>query len=290
MTAAKDVEEPPAAGEHAPDGPPGSADRTQWAHPSWPVDAGDPSTWGTPEGRRVIELLWNPPGPGARGPRQRISLDLLVHTAITLADREGFDALSMRGLAKELGVGAMSLYTYVPGRAELFELMIDRAYAEREIPDAARGWRERYAAHARAALDMYRRHPWLVHSNLWRLPIGPHVLDVSEDMLRVGAEAGLDADTRVRVASLLESYIFGIARGEIADRTEVGRTGLSRDDYWEARSSFWGTYFDPNRFPTILITWEAGAFDAADGPDRDLTFALDLILDSVERLIPGRRE
>ena len=67
---------------------------------------------------------------------------------------------------------------------------------------------------------------------------------------------------RVRVASLLESYIFGIARGEIADRTEVLRTGVSRDDYWEARAAFWNTYFDPQRYPAMLATWEAGGFEA----------------------------
>jgi AcrR family transcriptional regulator len=214
-----------------------------------------------------------------------MSLDRIVEAATALADAAGFEALSMRGLAKHLGMGAMSIYTYVPGKSELFEMMIDRAYGERELPAAALGWREGYEGHARAALGMYRRHPWLVHSNLWRLPMGPHVLDVNEDMLRIGAAAGLDADHRVRVASLLESYIFGIARGEIADRTEVLRTGVSRDDYWEARSSFWNTYFDPRRYPTTLATWEAGAFEAGAGTEGDLAFALDLILDSVQRLI-----
>ncbi len=260
-----------------------------------PGPGGDPQDWGTPEGRRVLALLWDPPGPGARGPRQKLSLDRIVEAAIALADADGFDALSMRGLAKHLEVGAMSLYTYVPGKAELFELMIDRAYRGRSLPDPGLGWRQRYEAHARSALGMYRQHPWLVHSNLWRLPIGPHVLDVSEDMLRVGADAGLDAELRVRVASLLESYIFGIARGEIADRSEVLRTGMSRDDYWEARSSFWGTYFDAARYPTTLATWERGGFDACTGADDDLALALGLILDSVQRMIaaaddlPNRR-
>jgi AcrR family transcriptional regulator len=254
-----------------------------------PAAGAYPVSEGTPEGRRVIGLLWDPPGPGSRGPRQRITLDQVVDTAMAVADANGIDALSMRGLARHLGVGAMSLYTYVPGKAELFELMIDRAYAERALPGAELGWRQRYAGHAREALAMYRRHPWLVHSNLWRLPIGPGVLDVNEDMLRVGADAGLDADLRVRVASLLESYIFGIARGEISDRTEVLRTGVSRDDYWEARAAFWNTYFDPGRFPTMLATWEAGGFDVATGPDDDLGFALDLILDSVERLVAPAR-
>jgi hypothetical protein len=104
-------------------------------------------------------------------------------------------------------------------------------------------------------------------------------------MLRVGAAAGLPPLQRVRVASLLESYIFGIARGEIADRSEVLRTGVSRDDYWEARAAFWNTYFDPQRYPAMLAIWEAGGFEETSTPDDDLAFSLDLILDSVERLV-----
>ena len=253
---------------------------------SQPPGAGvRPVSAGTPEGQRMIGLLWDPPGPGTRGPRQRMSVDQVVEAAMKVADADGFEALSMRGLAKHLGVGAMSLYTYVPGKAELFELMIDRAYGERGLSDAGLDWRQRYAGHAREALAMYRRHPWLVYSNLWRLPLGPHVLDVNEDMLRVGADAGLRPAQGLRVASLLESYIFGIARGEIADRTEVRRTGVSRDDYWEARAGFWDSYFDAQRFPTMLATWEAGAYEAEADPEDDLAFALDLILDSVERLM-----
>lgn len=251
-----------------------------------PGDAADEP--GTPAGRRVIELLWDPPGDAARGPRKKLTLEAVVQAAIEMADADGFDALTMRALARRLGVGAMSLYTYVPGKSELFELMIDRAYAARSIPSASLPWRERYATHARQARAMYRAHPWLLESNLWRLPLGPGILDVSEDMLAVGQAAGLSYEVGVRVSSLLESYVFGLARGEIADQSAAMRTGESVDDYWEARSSFWGTHFSATRFPTMLRTWESGAYE--QGPDRtaeadvDLEFALDLILDSIERL------
>src|SRR4051794_16630476 len=91
--------------------------------------------WGTPEGRHMIQLLWDPPPPPGRGPKQRLTLDQVIAAAIAVASRDGFDKLSMRNVAAELGVGAMSLYTYVPGRDELFELMIDRAWADRTHAD-----------------------------------------------------------------------------------------------------------------------------------------------------------
>ncbi|WP_425310013.1 TetR/AcrR family transcriptional regulator [Ammonicoccus fulvus] len=246
---------------------------------------GEQPMWGTPEGQRIIELLWAPPEQPARGPRPKTSVREIVAAAMALADAEGFDALSMRALAKEVGVGAMTLYSYVPGKAELFELMVDAAYAERPLPEAELDWRERYRRHAFEARQMYRRHPWLLESNLWRLPLGPGVLAVTEDLLAIGQSAGLSYAVGSRVSSLLEAYSFGTARGEIADRDEARRTGQSSDDFWDARASFWQTYFDAARYPTMFATWEAGAYDEGDDPDRELGFAIDLILDSVARLV-----
>lgn len=243
---------------------------------------------GTPAGQHVIDLFWSPPVLPTRGPRPKTSLAEIVAAAVKLADAEGFDALSMRALAKAVGVGAMTLYTYVPGKAELFELMIDAAYGERPLPDRELPWRARYHEHALAALQMYRRHPWLVESNLWRLPLGPHVLDVSEDLLHIGQAAGLSLKLGMRVASLLEAYTFGIARAEIADRAEASRTGQSQDDYWSSRAGFWGTYFDPDRYPTMLATWESGAYDEEADGAASLAFAIDLIVDSVARLVSDR--
>ena len=159
-----------------------------------------PPSWGTPEGRAMIELLWDPPAPSNRGPRQRLTLDRVVDAAIELAAAEGVDRLSMRSLANRLDVGAMSLYTYVPGRDELFELMIDRAWASREKADPALPWRAQIEFHAQQAWDMYAAHPWLIYSNLWRMPLGPHVLDIQEDMYRAVRLTGLPPEDIVRVA------------------------------------------------------------------------------------------
>ncbi len=143
------------------------------------IPATDPLTWGTPEGRHMIRLLWDPPTPAGRGPKQKLTLDQVVEAGMAVAAAEGVDKLSMRNVAAQLGVGAMSLYTYVPGRDELFELMIDRAWAARKLPDQSLPWREQVEFHAREAWAMYQSYPWLIRSNLWRMPLGPHVMDVA---------------------------------------------------------------------------------------------------------------
>lgn len=244
----------------------------------------DPQTWGTPEGQAMIELLWNPPSPPTRGPRQRLTLDRVVAAATELADRSGADELSMRKVAQHLGVGAMSLYTYVPGRDELFELMVDRAWSERALPDRGTPWRVQVEFHAGQAWQMYRRHPWLIHSNLWRMPLGPHVLDVQEDLYRAIDLTGLESAVVANLAGLVESQVFGAARSSITDTSVATRTGLTQDDYWSSRAGFWSSYYTAERFPTMTRIWEDGGFDEVY-PDPGWEFGLGLVLDGVERLV-----
>src|ERR1700693_4240524 len=85
------------------------------------TSAGDPA--------RTVALLWRDPGVVPRhGPRQGLSIDAVVAAATQVADREGLEAVTMRRVAKALGVVPMTLYTYVPGKAELLDLMLDAAY------------------------------------------------------------------------------------------------------------------------------------------------------------------
>ncbi|MGH3621146.1 MAG: TetR/AcrR family transcriptional regulator, partial [Sciscionella sp.] len=69
--------------------------------------------------KRSMELLWSIGEAPSRGPKQRLSLAEVVRAAIELADVDGLGALSMRRVAERLGIGTMSLYTYVPAKAEL---------------------------------------------------------------------------------------------------------------------------------------------------------------------------
>jgi len=86
---------------------------------------------------RSVELLWRRQEPGRRGPKQRLSTEEVVQTAIRLADADGLEALSMRKVAQEMGVTPMSLYTYVPSKAELADLMFDRVLAANSIGSVA---------------------------------------------------------------------------------------------------------------------------------------------------------
>ena len=253
------------------------------------TDADRPDwTEGTAEGRRVIELLWNAAAEpvNGRGPKPKIALAQIVQTGIELADADGLDALSMRKVAAQLGVGAMSLYTYLPGRSELVELMIDRAYAERELPDRSLGWRARVEQHARETWSLYLAHPWLLDHNLARLPVGPHVLDFEESLLAAIAAGGVPPARIFPISNVITWHLFGMARAQISDAEEARHTGVSAEAYYLSRNSFWVTYFDPARYPTMAAIHASGGFD--DPENQDFETMLARLLDAIELLVTPR--
>src|SRR5882757_5683358 len=90
---------------------------------------------------RSMELLWGTQERPSRGPKPSLTLDRIVEAAIELADAEGVTALSMRHVATKLKVGTMSLYRYVPSKAELLDVMVERVVGEDlDQPVPADGW------------------------------------------------------------------------------------------------------------------------------------------------------
>ena len=122
--------------------------------------------------RRTMELLWDltPQSPATpRGPKPALTVADIVAAATDIADTEGFEAVSMRAVGERLGRTAMALYTYVPGKAELVDLMLDRALGELDITyDLAEGWRPAARRWALDSWDFYLRHPWL--HQVWASP------------------------------------------------------------------------------------------------------------------------
>src|ERR1044072_2725783 len=101
---------------------------------------------------RTLGLLWRRTlgaPQGSRGPKQRFSVDEVIRAAIDVADEEGLPAFSMRKVADRLGLKLMSIYTYVPGRAELIGLMIDEVAGEQTLTPHEGSLRERLTTIAR---------------------------------------------------------------------------------------------------------------------------------------------
>ncbi|NDU77012.1 TetR family transcriptional regulator [Actinomadura sp. DSM 109109] len=189
--------------------------------------------------RRSMDLLWRgaqAPRPGP-GPRPGLSVELIVDTAIAVADAEGMAALSMRAVGERLGRTAMALYTYVPGKAELVDLMYDRALAE--LPgayDDAGGWRAALTRWARDSWEFYLRHPWMLQVSQARPVLGPNEYRALEALLGVLARTGLPARNVRRAVSALSSVVRGAAQTLAESRQAVRDTGLSEERWWYGRA------------------------------------------------------
>ena len=233
--------------------------------------------------KRTLDLLWGRREPGSRGPKPGLSVDAIVRAAIAVADAEGLAAVSMRRVATDLGAGTMSLYRYVPGKGELVDLMLDAVFGEGVPPAPDVPWREALEHHAREGWAMYKRHPWAA-SAVTRPVLGPNALDSFESLLRVGASTGLAPGDVLNAVELVSGYVAGAAQRANAALEAERHTGVSDEEWWSARQSFWEDYFPTERYPTLTALWEAGAYETRSDA---FEFGLQRVLDGLAAYLHG---
>jgi len=231
---------------------------------------------------RSLALLWGVRDRPNRGPKPGLTVELIVRTAMRIADADGIEALSMRRVAEDLGVGTMSLYTYVPAKAELFELMLDAAIGEASLHGGEEGWRAWLERFARDSLAGYRRHPWLLRVPLSRGLMGPNQTATLESLLRTISGIGLSKGEMMAVVQLVVGYVRGVAQGA-AEATQLEHTsGVSDEQWWTDVGPLHDKYVDAAEFPTLT-----GVLRDCDWID-PFEFGLQRVLDGVEAYVRGR--
>ncbi|HZA40112.1 MAG TPA: TetR/AcrR family transcriptional regulator [Actinomycetota bacterium] len=243
-----------------------------------------------------LALLWGWQKKPRRGPKPGLDVERIARAAIDIADTHGLEALSMRSVSERLGVGAMSLYTYVPGKAELLDVMVDRVVAEKSLPATDGGWRARLEAIAREDWALYRRHRWLLEVSFARSVMGPNVLQGFEGALAAISGTGFTASEMPRVVTLLGVYVRGAAKNAADAIDAAQQTGVSDDEWWLEREPILDKYIDFSRYPTLGEVAEAGGFTEMGGDADyfyqraldDFEFGLERVLDGLEAYIERR--
>lgn len=240
---------------------------------------------------RTLALLWGTQEKPSRGPKPALTVERIVQAAIEIADVEGLAALSMRRVAERLGVGAMSLYTYVPGKAELLDLMLDRVSGETARPEnVPGGWRARLALIARENWALLHRHPWLLRISTGRPPLGPNVIAKYDYELRAVEGIGLTDLEIDSVVTLILGHVHGAARGAVEAAQAAQHTGMTDRQWWEASAPYLEKVFDPQRFPTAARVGAAAGetHNAAYNFEHAFEFGLQRLLDGIEALVRQR--
>ena len=213
-------------------------------------------------------------GPSSDGDLNRRRI---VQAGIQIADAEGLDALSMRGVAAKLGVATMSIYRHVAGKDDLVMLMADAAFGELDYPDPQPvDWRPRVERAARTLWALFRRHPWLAQiTPVTRpLPLG-NLMAHGEQILLALDVFELDAATRLDLQVMLYSHLQGLAVQLERETQAQDATGLSEDEWMDQHSPALGALAASGRYPgfTALITeFGDGGYDL----DLDKIFELGL--------------
>ncbi|MEU2282009.1 TetR/AcrR family transcriptional regulator [Streptomyces sp. NPDC013178] len=234
---------------------------------------------------RTLELLWDTGKRPSRGPKPGLTLERIVETAVEIADRDGLDAVSMRRIAAELGTGAMSLYRYVPGKAELLDLMLDRVQRPDPGDLGDGGWRPALEATAYATLALYRRHPWLLQVNQSRPILGPSALDGMEKVLTRIKPMGLSDPELVSAIIMIDGYVVGAARTQLYQEEAERKSGMTDAQFWAAQAPVLEKIMASGRYPVMAALSEDTFLPHFDHFD----FGLQRILDGLEVLVEQRK-
>ncbi|MGY0235598.1 TetR/AcrR family transcriptional regulator [Longispora urticae] len=239
---------------------------------------------------RTAELLWGPGPRPSRGPKPGLTLARIVAAAIAVADAEGLAAVSMQRVAGDLDFTKMSLYRYVPGKAELTALMVDAAMGPPPDLDPAGepgGWRPRLHTWARALWTAFGRHPWaLTATEGVRVP-GPNELDWMEVGIAALADTGLTGGEQLDALVTVASHLRGLAHQTMAFPPD--RPGATEQQLGTLIAALLAERAE--RFPALAAAMaDAAVAGAAPGGQGDaLEFGLTRILDGLAHLIDRRR-
>jgi AcrR family transcriptional regulator len=148
------------------------------------------------------------------GPRIPLNKERVLRAAVGLADQGGVRSLSMRKLAQELGVEAMSLYHHVANKGAILDGIVDVVFSEIELPSGEADWKPAMRQRAISAREALLRHPWATGLMESRSTPGPATLRHHDAVLGILRTAGFSIKLAAHAFSVLDSYIYGFALQE----------------------------------------------------------------------------
>jgi len=205
-----------------------------------------------------------------------LSRDRILNTAIRLADAGGIDALSMRKLAEELGVKAMSLYNHVANKNDILFSIVDIVVSEIEVPDLSIDWKTAIRRRSLSAHEVLLRHPWAAMELMSRINVGSAMLRYVDATLGCFREAGFSYEMADHAWNLIDSHIYGFTLQELNFPVEA-------TEYSNAATK--GLSLIPeDKYPYMNKLTHYVMDGSYDGL-HEFEFGLELLLDGLDRFL-----
>jgi AcrR family transcriptional regulator len=207
-------------------------------------------------------------------PRVPLSRDRVLSAAISIADEGGLEALSMRKLAQELGVEAMSVYYYVANKDEILDGILNFVVTEFELAIGGPDWKAAIRRSAISAHDVLMRHPWACNLMMSVKRVAPARMRYMEALLRRLREAGFSANMTHHAYHALDSHIIGSTLWEAGyssnkDLEDVAKTFVAKT---------------VKEYPYLAEHAEQHMTRSKRKDVPEFEFGLDLILDGLEKI------
>ncbi len=203
-----------------------------------------------------------------------LSRDRILRAGLRLADAGGIEALSMRKLAQELGVKAMSLYNHVSNKDDILDGIVDLVVGEIEVPDFREDWQSAMRRRAISARGVLLRHPWATMAIVSRVNVGVAMLHYVDATLGCLVKAGFSLEMADHVWNVIDSHIYGFTLQELNFPFEAAEYATAAEHYISQLSA--------SQYPYLHgLTQQvmAGQYDGI----HDFEFGLELILQGLER-------
>jgi AcrR family transcriptional regulator len=211
--------------------------------------------------------------------REPLSREKVLRAAVALADDSGVESASMRKIAQDLGVVPMALYKHVSNKDELLDGMIDVVVGEIDPPRTGTDWktavRERILSARRALL----RHPWASRVMESRTDPTPTVLAYMDSMIGMFRTGGFPMDLTHHAMHVMGSRMMGFSQELFNDNSDS-----DPDMDMEIYAAMAETYPWISELAVTVSHDDASVVGAGCDDQFEFEFALDLVLDGLERL------
>jgi AcrR family transcriptional regulator len=229
-------------------------------------------------------LIWLRPEPTGRKPR--FTREQIARAALRIADDEGFEAVTMKRIASELGAGTMTLYYYVRTKADIVALMQDAILEDVLIPDGElpAGWKAAVAVIARRTREVLIQHPWAI-SALNQAQFGPNAVRHFEQSLAALKQTHLTPTQKAELTAIVDDYVTGSAIHTI-ELLERVRSATDHPQLVKDAQVYGETLMARGSFPEVhaLAASAGGAFISHDvRRDGQFETGLAALLDGLER-------